>query len=220
MGCACIVSTDPTAMRDAIRSHYMAAAGTDAATDGIRWYSDAEALIAADAERTGLPVSTVAAVYAACSINASWAANRTIASRWLQYATGERAERPGCLQAVANRCADALSERPSTLEDAERVLAQGGTASDKVCSFVANFHGIADRVTVDRWAIVGAGLAELQPHPKKAGVVMPCATHGKAPTGARYAAVRDAYRDVAAEFGVAPRDLQAVVWVAVRGAAQ
>ena len=220
MPCNCNPATDPAAMRDAIRGHYLAARGTDAATDGVRWYTDAEAMIAADAERYGLPVSTVAAVYAACSINASWSANRTIATRWLEYATGGRADRPGCLGMVAVRCEDAITERPDTFEHAERILGQGGTASDKVRSFVANFHGITDRVTVDRWAMVGAGVASVAPHPKKAGAVVPCAAHSKAPTGARYAAIRDAYRDVATEQGIAPRDLQAIVWVAVRGAAQ
>src|SRR5687768_16689505 len=126
MACNCNPATDPDMMADAIRGHYMAARGTDAAADGIRWYTDAESMIASDAERTGLPHSTVAAVYAACSINASWAANRTIAGRWLDYATGARAERPGCLSMVAARCEDALAERPDTFEHAERILAQGG----------------------------------------------------------------------------------------------
>ena len=222
MTCTCTIATDPGAMTDAIRARYQAARGTDAATDGVKWYTDAERMIGADAERTGLPHSTVAAVYAACSINASWAANRTIANRWLDYATGARAERPGCMATVATRCESALAERPETFDDAFRIVLAGGDArGSKVASFVANFHGREDFVTVDRWAMVGAGVASMVPNtnPTKGHIPMPCPTHGKAPKGLKYDRIAAAYREVAAEFGVAPRDLQAIVWVAVRGAA-
>jgi len=218
MSCNCNATdhNDPAAMAAAIRRNY-AAADADTARDGIAWYADAEALIRADAEHYGLPVSTVAAVYAACSINASWAANRTMARKWLQYATG-KADRPGGLSAVQSRCERAIAERPETFEHAfEIVLAGGDARGSKVASFVSNFHGRADFVTVDRWAMVGAGLAETTVNSK--GRVTPCDAHSKAPKGVKYDRIADAYRTVAAEYGIAPRDLQAVVWCAVRGAA-
>lgn len=218
MSCHCTATehTSPDHMADAIRRNY-AAADADTARDGLAWYSDAETLIRADAEQYGLPVSTVAAVYAACSINASWKANQTIARRWLQYATGQT-ERPGGLATVQARCDRAVTERPETFEHAfEIVLAGADARGSKVASFVSNFHGREDFVTVDRWAMVGAGLAETTVNPK--GRTTPCETHSKAPKGVKYDRIADAYRTVAAEFGIAPRDLQAVVWCAVRGAA-
>ena len=214
--CNATAHDDPAHMMAAIRANYHAADAAMAA-DGLAWYTDAERLIAADAAEYGLPHSTVAAVYAACSINASWAANRTIARRWLQYATG-RAERPSGLETVAVRCDAAVAERPESFEDAWSIVLQGGDArGSKVASFVANFHGRTDFVTVDRWAMVGAGLATAEPNGK--GRMTPCERHSKAPKGVKYDRIAQAYRDVAAELGIAPRDLQAVVWCHVRGAA-
>ena len=210
--------TDPQSMRDAIRRAYVTA-DADAIRAGHDWYAAAEQTIAADAAEYGLPFSTVAAVYAACSINASWAANRTIARRWLAYATGHQPDRPGCLAMVATRCELALAERPSTYSDAWRVvLGDGDARGSKVASFMANMHGDREHVTIDRWAMVGAGLASLTAHPRKRDTFVPC-SHSKAPKGRKYDTIRAAYRDVAAELGIDPRDLQAAVWCAVRGRA-
>lgn len=219
--CNCIPATDHDTMRATIRAHYLAAVGTDAATDGVRWYTDAERMIAADAERYGLPHSTVAAVYAACSVDASWAANCTFSRKWLDYATGRKTSdnRPAMRYGfVADRCERATTERPETFEHAFAIaLGSGDPRGSKIGSFCANFHGLTDYVTVDRWAMVGAGLANTLVNAK--GRTTPCATHSKAPKGPKYATIAQAYRDVAAEVGIAPRDLQAIVWVAVRGAA-
>lgn len=222
--CNVTIHNDPEAMRSHIRRNYMDALATDpeAVEAGIRWYSDAEAMIAAEARRTGLPLSTVAAVFAVCSINQQWGGNVTIARKWIDYATGASSDRPGCLPIVAERAAEALDRKPETFEDAfEVALGKGDARGSKVGSFVANFHGREDYVTIDRWAMVGAGVASLVPNsnPRKVNTPMPCPTHGKAPKGVKYDRIAQAYRDVAAELGIAPRDLQAAVWVAVRGRA-
>lgn len=216
MACDCnrITATDAD-MRDSIRANYNAADPAMLA-DGLAWYDSASDLIRADAAAYGVPYSTAAAVYAACSINASWAANVTIARRWLQYATG--GQRPSGLATVATRCDAAIAERVDTFEDAFRVVLQGADSrGSKVASFCANFHGQTDFVTVDRWAMVGAGQATATVNAK--GKRTPCDTHGKAPKGPKYDRVADAYRTVAAELGITPRELQAAVWVAVRGSA-
>lgn len=214
-GCGRITDTAED-MRAAIRAAYDTA-DADTVADGLSWYRTAEDMISADAAAYGLPRSTVAAVYASCSINASWAANVTIARRWLQYATGQAA-RPTGLQTVAERCESAISERPDTFEDAWRIVLRGGDGrGSKVASFVANFHGRGEYVTVDRWAMVGAGQAGTYTNGR--GKVTPCDLHAKAPRGPKYDTVAQAYRDVAAELGIQPRELQAAVWVAVRGRA-
>ena len=201
---------DHDAMATAIRTAY-ASADAGKLADGLAWYDDAAAIIAADADAYGLPFSTVAAVYAACSINASWKANVTIARRWLQYATGAAA-RPTGLAPVAVRCEAAIANRPADFDGAWSAVLQGGDArGSKVASFVANFHGLTDFVTVDRWAMVGAGTAATVDG-------TPCA-HSKAPKGPKYDRIANAYRTVAAELGITPRELQAAVWVAVRGSA-
>lgn len=216
MTCACnrTTATDQD-MQAAIRANY-AAADPAMLADGMAWYESAAAMIREDAAAYGVPFSTAAAVYSACSINASWAANVTIARRWLAYATG--ADRPSGLATVATRCEAAIAERVETAADAFRVVLQGADArGSKVASFCANFHGQTDFVTVDRWAMVGAGQAETTVNAR--GKVTPCDTHSKAPKGPKYDRVADAYRAVAADLGITPRELQAAVWVAVRGSA-
>lgn len=219
--CNAIRHDDPEYMRDAIRRNYNAARGTDAARDGLAWYTDAERVIADDAAEYGLPHSTVATVYAVCSVDATWAANRTFARKWLDYATGRKpsANRPALRYGfVTDRAEQATTERPETFEHAFGIaLGKADARGSKIGSFVANFHGLEEYVTVDRWAMVGAGLATAEHNAK--GRLTPCAAHSKAPKGVKYDRIADAYRDVAAEFGIAPRDLQAVVWVAVRGSA-
>lgn len=214
--CDCNRSTATDAdMRRAIRRNYRAADPAMLA-DGLAWYDSAADMIRADAETYGVPYSTAAAVYAACSINASWAANVTIARRWLQYATG--GTRPSGLSAVAVRCDAAITARVDTFEAAWSAVLQGGDArGSKVASFCANFHGRTDFVTVDRWAMAGAGQCTVTVNAK--GKRTPCDTHSKAPKGPKYDRVADAYRTVAAELGITPRELQAAVWVAVRGSA-
>lgn len=212
--CHRLTATDHD-MRTAIRANY-AAADPAMLADGLAWYDTAADMIRADADRFGVPFSTAAAVYAACSINASWAANVTIARKWLAYAAG--GTRPTGLPAVAARCDDAVANRPDTFAAAWSTVLRGGDArGSKVASFVANFHGHTDFVTVDRWAMVGAGQATASVNVK--GKVTPCERHSKAPKGPKYDRVADAYRAVAAELGITPRELQAAVWVAVRGSA-
>ena len=209
--------TDSAAMAESIRSAYRSA-DADALAGGLSWYTDATDMIRDDADAYGLPFSTVAAIYSACSINATWAANVTIARKWLAYATG-KAVRPGGLSTVIVRAEAAVSSRPETFEDAWSVVLQGADErGSKVASFVSNFHGRTDYVTIDRWAMVGAGCAATIPHPRKRDTVATC-KHANAPKGLKYARIADAYRDVAAELGIAPRELQAAVWVAVRGSA-
>lgn len=214
-GCGRITDTADD-MRAAIRQNFETADPALVA-DGLNWYQSAADMISADAETFGVPFETAAAVYAACSINATWAANVTIARKWLQYAAGS-AQRPTGLATVAARCDAAVAERPDTFEDGWRIVLQGGDArGSKVGSFFSNFNGRSDYVTIDRWAMVGAGQAVAYLNGR--GKVTPCELHSKAPRGVKYSKVADAYRDVAAELGISARELQAAVWVSVRGSA-
>ena len=90
---------------------------------------------------------------------------------------------------------------------AERIRAGesplGVLGGDKVRSFYANICGDLQEVTVDVWALRAAGLpGDTRMTPKV------------------YRTVADAYRTVAAEYGLQPAEAQAAAWVVVRGKAE
>jgi hypothetical protein len=74
---------------------------------------------------------------------------------------------------------------------------------EKTRAFYANILGDQNAVAVDVWAARAA-----EGYRDK-----------RAPKGKRYAAIADAYRDAADHRGLSPRDLQACVWVSIRGRA-
>jgi len=85
-------------------------------------------------------------------------------------------------------------------------IAESGDTSvisgSKVCSFYRNLCGDDTAVTCDSWAMLAAGLD-------------PTGHSGHAT--ARYKALADTYRNVAASVSLTPAALQAIVWIVVRG---
>lgn len=71
------------------------------------------------------------------------------------------------------------------------------TRGPKLRAFARAILGDLDAVVVDRWAIRPWG--------------------NMAVTAARFRAAEQAYREVAAQLGISPRDYQAAVWIQLRG---
>jgi hypothetical protein len=72
----------------------------------------------------------------------------------------------------------------------------------KIQAFARAMLGEADAVVVDSWMCRAAGLAS------------------DSPTPTEYAAIADAVRELATEYGMRPVDMQALLWILVRGKAQ
>lgn len=160
---------------------------------GIEWYSDAHALAEQLATKYGVTVPVAAAVIAAHSANASWAVNRNRAVAHLAgYPTGL-----GKAIAMGNR---AIADPDNALDY---------VVGPKLNPFAHNIAGDLSRVATDRWA-------------QRAGFNTADDT-----LCARLIArkgVRDllieAYCKVAADVGLEPAQLQAIVWVQIRGKAE
>jgi len=157
--------------------------------EGREWYPSngiAIAEIASDAfDSTGDAVSPefACAVFAAYSQNATWKANVTMASRYLNGSG------PFGLANVQRECEE--------IENATDPLAVD--LGLKRTAFMRNLSGDLNPVTCDRWHIeagYGQRLALTEP---------------------LRATLQAATEIVAAEFGEAPAECQAVIWCAIRG---
>ena len=173
---------------------YRGASAADADA-GRRWYADAEAAAIALAAGTDGRVDreTAAGVIAAFSPRMPWARNLRVAA--------------ACVDAhVAGRPMPRMAMGASH-RAAERVLAHepGALRAPKVRAFAANLTGDTRAVTVDVWAVRAA-----------TGDPMP---DGRQITPAQYRRIAAAYTEAAERVGIEPRDLQAVVWVSIRGRA-
>lgn len=178
------------AYRDSILTAYDAAEPS-AMADGLAWYGRAESIMAAMAERNGVDRHTAAGVTAALSPRTPWARNLTIADAVISAAmTGAP------VPSVGTRANVDKAWKIANGADPDAVL--GGP---KVTAFYANLTGDPDRPTVDVWAARAAGA-----NPDRL-------------TDKRRRELRAAYIEAAEARGVAVRDLQAAVWVSVRGAA-
>jgi hypothetical protein len=189
--------TDYTADYTArILSHYDAASPDDVAA-GLAWYGRAESAMRAMARRHGVSRQTAAGVTAALSPQTPWSTktgrtpNIDAADRVLSAAREGR-PMPAVNTGDNRRKAWAIANGA----DPDAVL-----SGPKVTAFYANLTGDPDRPTVDLWAARAAGV-----DPERL-------------TDKRRRELRDAYRIAAESRGVAVRDMQAAVWVAVRGAA-
>lgn len=167
------------------------AADRTATAEGLAWYSRAESTMSTMARVHGVSRETAAGVTAALSPRTPWARNLVIADAVLSAARhGESAPSVGTRANVAKAWAIANGADPDSI--------LGGP---KVTAFYANLTGDHDRVTVDVWAARAAGA-----NPDRL-------------TDRRRRELREAYRQAAESRGVTPRQLQAAVWVAVRGSA-
>lgn len=163
--------------------------------DGIAWYDRARA--AADAiSITGLDddIRRAAAVIAHLSPRESWSRNVANAARVME-------------------AADTGAQCPVVHTEKQRAkawaAATGATSPDanhgpKTEAFWANILGDADRVCVDSWA-ARAATGDM--------------THAGPSGRFQYGLMERAYQRAARAIGMAPRDLQAAIWINVRGSA-
>lgn len=123
----------------------------------------------------------------ACGVFSSFSPRCTVAQNQARY-----------LQFVRTGFARGLSEH---LETARRVVAQGidGLTGRKRIDFSDALYGIASAVVVDSHGCKISGIP------------------ADAPTKVQYDAIVAAHRDLAPEYGMEPRVLQAVTWCAHRG---
>lgn len=175
------------------------------ALNAADWYRD---IAARDCERitseTGVPFRTVAAAMAILSPGPQYRVNvRDTRAMCTWAAEGSNGEPPTVSTYGANRakCADMLRSWAVALERAEPASYVSGP---KVTAFFRNIIGDLSHVTLDRHAVRPIS---------KAGKDMPTSK-------AERAAMEDAYRRAAAKVGLEPAEFQAVIWVAVRGAAE
>lgn len=133
-----------------------------------------------------------AGVIAALSPRCQWRTNLAWAAAVIQAAESGEA-----CPAVHTRTMRAQAWRIANGEPALDVL-----NGPKVRAFYSNIVGDTSAVTVDVWAMRAADPSM------------------EALSARAYALTARAYREAAGIIGVAPRDLQAAVWVHVRGAAE
>jgi hypothetical protein len=177
------------AMRRRILAAYGEATAADLAA-GLDWYRRAH-----DAARDLLPAdpSRAAGVIAALSPRCHWRTNLVWAAAILEAAERGDASPPRVHTLAMRRLAwrIALGEAPLEVLNGPKVRA-----------FYANITGDLDAVTVDVWAAraaAGRDVARI--------------------TGRTYTLIARAYREAAAILDMPARDVQAAVWVHVRGSA-
>lgn len=152
---------------------------------GRDWYRAARRIVDAIADWAGVEPDRVAAMLAALSPRNPWHWNVQDAAAFaLAVSRGD--PMPSATTFRANR-ATAYAFGAGT--------GDWRTAAPKVRSFVANIMGDTEAVTVDVWAARVATGGTLASPPR-----------------GQYAAIADAYRTVAREYGETPRDLQAITW--------
>jgi len=164
----------------------------------MAWYSDAQGFARDLGERYGVPEAVAAGVIAAISPNTYWEQNKRDAEKLIAAwkVSPAMAETVSIASYGANK-RKALAILRSWAPDAYF----DDQAEPKTWNFWMNLQGL-DGVTVDRHAYSIAMGKRYTPE------TMPSLTPAK------YQAVADAYRRVAAQVGVEPRQLQAVTWIA------
>lgn len=178
-------------VRRLVAAYHGASAADHAA--GARWYADAEAAARALAAGTdgAITTDTAAGIIAALSPRMPWARNLRLAAEAVdQHMSG----RPITLGAMG-----------TSIANVERVLRGESLRAPKIRAFAANIAGDTAAVTVDVWA---ARAATGDPMPDGSNI-----------TPAQYRRIAAAYTEAAERVGITPRDLQATVWVAIRGSA-
>lgn len=179
--------------RDRLIRTYNETSAADRAA-GLGWYGRAQDAAATLAAEYGLAEDQAAGIIAALSPRARWSVNLRAAERVAAAAAADR-----------DRC-PAVGLRRNALK-AWRI-ARGNPAGltlsgPKVRAFWRNITGDHTAVTVDVWASRAATGRYDAP----------------VPSGRRYERLARAYAAAAEVVGVSPRDLQAAIWVHVRGGA-
>ena len=166
---------------------------------GHGWYANARRDIQGLADNSGMDFKQGAAVVAALSPQQDWPSNIKSALK-ATAAVIHGDEIPSGLNIYGANVDKAIALAQG--EDPAVVLNQGEKAGvgRKVWNFYNNLIGDDDAITLDRWAVRAAGIQIDEP-----------------PRGKRYRDVSNAYRKAALIKGVSPNELQAVVWLHVRG---
>ena len=108
-------------------------------------------------------------------------------------------------KAMQYACGMIPSGLRSNVQRADRCVRMGldGLGNGpKIRAFAHAMLGNADAVVIDSWMCRAAGL------------------RSDSPTPTEYSAIADAVRDLATEYGMRPVDMQALLWILVRGKAQ
>ena len=160
---------------------------------GIRWYDRARQ--AARAMAIEGDVESAAAVIAHLSPREQWASNVAKAARVLTAAAEGATECPAVHTFAQRTKAWAVATGQAD------IWADHGPKTE---AFLANILGDVERVCVDSWAARAATGDMSHRGPRRR---------------AQYELFERAYQQAARIVGMAPRDLQAAIWIHVRGAA-
>jgi hypothetical protein len=160
---------------------------------GLHWYDSARELAGYLGTKYGVSVAVAAAVIAAHSMNASWSVN-------VARAEAQLAGRPTGLGAAIRMAAAAMNDPDNALDY---------VVGPKINPFAHNVAGDLSMVATDRWA-QRAGFATSDD--KVCARLI-------ARKGVRDTLIL-AYQKVAADVGLEPAVVQAIVWVQVRGKAE
>lgn len=161
--------------------------------DGTKWYDNVRARCEKWAVEFGRSVETVAGVYAVLSPGTTWALNERDAYNVLKYGAEWRTATYKSNHLKALRIMKGGNLESTTTKEAKKVRA-----------FYASILGDVGAVCIDRHAGAIAEGRELSDAEKKT-------LRRK-----KYDDVAGAYRKVAAEVGINPRDLQAITWTHYR----
>lgn len=160
--------------------------------NGVRWYRDNRRMIRKVAADTGLSRSTVAGVFAAYSINATWRANCTMAERaisaWLNGQSIRGMDNVIRLATIAFE------------SNGDRMIESLRPTARKVRAFYGAFMGRSSvRPVIDRHANdIATG-------------------NKRVPNGKQYELVASYYVEAARIIGIRPEELQAATWTIWRG---
>ena len=169
----------------------LALADAETIATGKRWYSEGQDMVIANAIVSGRSVRHAAAEMSHLSPRAKW--DKNVASAALFAATGERMR--GVMSGPFGRAVKA--------SNASDPMGTFGPKAHKTRAFAANLAGDMNAVTVDVWIARAVGVTEREL--KLVGV---------------YDRIAKAFRKVAAKHGLEPAQLQAIVWIVVRGSAK
>ena len=169
---------------------------------GVRWYRRMTIITQGHAARLGIAPLSVAGVYAAHSANTQWGANLRMVARILRG-------KPAYRGTLGNniRKGEAILAGADVLD----TLTKDKSAHKTKC-FARACSGDTDAVVVDRWAQgVAVGWSNCGPKCKRGRH-----SCNYVPTGQEYIDIADAYRTVAAAWGMDPVIVQAITWISAR----
>jgi hypothetical protein len=173
---------------------------------GAEWYGAANREARSLGDRYGFTTAQAAGVIAALSPRVRWHENLADAGvvlSWCEDARGGFTDGEIPAESLRGDCsaftANILTATACAYADDPLTVLNG----PKQRAFYRNIIGDAECVTVDVWATRAATRGKLD-----------------APRGlGEYRVIERAYQNAARYVGVAPRDFQAAVWIAVRGSA-